>query len=372
MKKNFLQTIFFTLLIAAFIPQAYAGFTLKPGNGEERQLSFELEPGQTQEASVEVENLDKNQLYLNFYSADATQSNQGTFALTSIKAPQQHIGTWVNFTTPKQTIDPKEKRQIPFTIKVPENITPGTYGGGIAAETTTAGNNSQNGAVKVNARMFIKLFIKVPGEKKHEFEWSDFSYVPATVNTKPQFTLKYKNLGNTVIIASQKIEIANMLNGEMKIVELPDVTLLQGKEQKLFSNWENAPTFGNYKITATVTYSEYDITTNKKINDQILTKEIPLNMFNPNAVNWQVVIGISILLLLIIGYLLMKKILFTRTLKNSNSYLVQEKDTLLSIAEAKNIHWKKIAKVNKLKAPYNLHPGEKILIPQNQHQSPKK
>jgi LysM repeat protein len=51
--------------------------------------------------------------------------------------------------------------------------------------------------------------------------------------------------------------------------------------------------------------------------------------------------------------------------KNSDSYTVKTGDTIINIAKAKNISWKTLAKVNKLKAPYEVTPDQKILIPKS-------
>jgi LysM repeat protein len=47
----------------------------------------------------------------------------------------------------------------------------------------------------------------------------------------------------------------------------------------------------------------------------------------------------------------------------STTHTVKSGDTVNSLAKANKVSWKKIAKLNNLKAPYSLKPGSKLKIP---------
>jgi len=179
MKKIF-SFITIVVSLGSFIPVTLAGFSMIPsGSDTRRQFNFELKTGETKQDSIVIENNNEQPLTLLLYGADATHSNQGSFALVNRTAIQRTIGNWVKFKDSTITLQGGEKKEIPFTITVPDQTTPGNYAGGIAAETTTVQNgsedqkNSNTGAgVVIASRLVVKLFIAIPGEKNIKNTWN--------------------------------------------------------------------------------------------------------------------------------------------------------------------------------------------------------
>ncbi len=369
MKKFLLQSLRISLVsflfLLSIIPTSYAGISLIPTTPGQRQFSFEIKPGQEQKGMITLENLDNKKVNVHLYSADGTQSNQGTFALTTLATPQKHIGNWITFTQPEQTLEPLQKKEIPFIVKIPANATPGTYSGGIAAESSTAlDKKTGKSGVSISSRIVVKVFVNVPGAKNNQYEWQDFSYNAGIENRKPSFNLTYKNLGNTVILIDQKIEVSGFPYSKKQTLDLPIATLLQGSESTLSQKWVDQPFFGFYKANATINFSEYDIINNKKLNGQTLSKEI--NIYVPLKLDTTegrlTLTLIVVILCLLIGYLfwLLREM---QLRKNFQGYKVKADETVSSIAENYNIPWKRLAKINKLSPPYNLKPGQTILVP---------
>jgi LysM repeat protein len=50
-------------------------------------------------------------------------------------------------------------------------------------------------------------------------------------------------------------------------------------------------------------------------------------------------------------------------MQNAKKYTVVKGDTIKGIAEKNNLNWEELAKLNKIKAPYELKEGSTILIP---------
>lgn len=363
-KKHFSNLIIAAGLFLIFPASTLAGISLIPSDQGQRQFSFEIKPGEQQEAKLILNNLGDTEENVHLYGADGTQSNQGTFALTTLTTEQKNIGKWVSFPEPMQKLKSKEKKEINFIIKIPTNTTPGIYSGGIAAESGAAvDNTAQTNAVSISSRVVVKLFVSVPGVKINKYDWSDFTYQAGTINSKPTFTLSYKNDGNTIIIADQRIEIQGVPELSKKI-DLPSATILQGGKNDIVYKWDDQPFFGFYKATATVTFSEYDIINNQKKPAETIKKQIniyiPLNL---NSTGGKITVGsIAALLVLLIIYLIA---LFSEAKfrKNCRIYTTQKDDTLQTLAKRCRVNWKKLAKINKLKPPYELKTRQKIYIP---------
>jgi hypothetical protein len=384
-------TLFASLLFSG-APAASAGFSIVPSNPAERQFSLEIAPGEEKQASVVIENLSDGPITLRLYGADGTLSNQGTFALTTLSTTQQHIGKWVNFKEPTLKLEARQHKEIGFTVTVPTSATPGIYSGGIAAEsggaqtvTAQAANaTAQSGAISISSRIVVKIFVSVPGKKINNYEWTGFSYespanggngngngktplenksaAPPPPNGKPgTFKLHYKNTGNTVIVVDQEIGISGFPM-QSDTIKMPSATLLQGSEIEIPAKWENEPFFGFYTAKASATFSEYDIVSNTKKDSRTETREISVYVpLKANTTPGKIVLallGLLLLVIIILAVTIIRKYLLKR---RCSPYVVQTGDTITSIAEMCKINWKRLAKLNKLKAPYTIKAGQKIL-----------
>jgi hypothetical protein len=265
---------------------------------------------------------------------------------------------------------------------VPNTIVPGTYGGGLATESVSNKGVSATGApvLATKARLVNKIFVSVPGEKKHSPVWEDFVYSKLGGNNH-SFTLKFKNAGNTYVMGESKVEIFGFPNAQPSDFEITDDMPQELKDQKIknkydytikFNNvdltrdtenqvtgyWKMKPLFGSYTAKATVVFYEYDVTSGKKINPQTLTKEV-----NFMVVDFNIILFILLLIALTGSTIGAHKLYRHGQRKNSDSYTVKTGDTIITIAKEKNVSWKTLAKVNKLKAPYEITPNQKILVP---------
>ena len=347
---------------------------MTPANPDTRQFTLEIREGGTAQASVIVENISDDSLTLQMYGADGTQSNQGTFALTTLSTEQKHIGKWVNFSQPEILLESRERKEVGFVVKVPEKTTPGVYSGGIAAESGASRKTgeTQGNTISISSRIVVKLFVSVPGEKIHKYEWTDFSFKKSPNGGPGSFIVRYNNLGNTVVIADHEIKVTGF-PGKSETFKLPTATILQGSSVEIPVKWENEPFFGFYTATATATFSEYDIISNGKKNPQTESREI--SVFIPlktDTVEGKLIIALTAALILAVLALLaiiIKNILFKR---KCSPYIVAQGETVASIAEKCKVNWKKLAKVNKLKAPYTVKPGQKIIAPQKKNEQAKK
>ena len=75
--------------------------------------------------------------------------------------------------------------------------------------------------------------------------------------------------------------------------------------------------------------------------------------------------AVIILIVLLIACWLYRRQGAADARRNWHSYTIKEADTIQAVADAHTVGWKKLARVNKLKAPYTLTPGEKIQVPKN-------
>lgn len=363
--KKLLSTIFGCAIFLSLAPLSHAEFTVVPSPPHDRQFNFEIQPGQSQTASVMVKNLGANPLTVSTYSADGTNSSQGTFALTSKSHDQQYIGTWVRFDQPTTTIPARSDATIPFTISVPENITPGNYGGGIAVEASSAELKGEDGldaagAVSTSARIYVRTFVNVPGETVSNYEWTYFGFNDKTETQKPLFLFSFKNNGNTIIIAEPSVELSGFPPLKESTLKLPEITIQPGTTlENIQLRWDDQPPLGYYFTTANVKFSEFDIVANQKTNERVLQQKIAINLTPP------FITVIMLIVLLAMAAFIVYRIVSVAYLRSkSKTYKVKQGESITSIANEYDISWKKLARLNKLKRPYTLKVGQNILVPQ--------
>lgn len=363
------------MLSLSMVPTTHAGFSLIPSNAEERrQFNFEINPGESKSDQMIIQNFDQKPLTLLLYGADATHSNQGSFALVNRTAQQRTLGQWIKFDQETITLNPNEKKSVKFTINLPTKTPPGNYGGGIAAETTSVeqqnGINPSNGAgVVVSSRLVLKVFVSVPGDRKTSYEWTSFNH-QVNVNNEDRFNFEFKNEGNTAITIEPEIEMSGFpgIRSGMAIQKIAPTSMIQADTIKVPYAWHwgknteetERPWFGLYTAKAKVIISEYDIANDKNINPKVIEKSVTF-----------VIIPWTLLLILLlffgtIGAIFgVQKFQINNLKKTAESYTVEENETVVSIAEKKGTDWKKIAQLNNLKAPYNIQKGQTLLIPKN-------
>jgi len=342
--------------------------------------NYTAKPGDIIEDEVIVKNYADTPATLSLYGADATQTNQGTFALLSKNDPQRTIGKWVTFEESLVKFAPYEEKKLKFNIAIPD-VPPGMYAGGIAVETVSLGDEKTESAPKmgVTSRFAIRLNVEIPGEKKHLPSWDDFTH--SYEKNTHKFSLEFSNHGNTTTVAESTIEIFGFPEGNKQNQDFSLINDLEARAaliQKAQSNiltpgnidlykdteftssilWSKNPALGFYTAKATVTFYETDIKTGQKINPVTTSKTIFFY-----AIRWEIILLIIIIILAILSFIIYRKQVLKKTRKNSKKYIIKPGDNLMIIAETHNQNWKKIAWLNGIKAPYNITPGEILLIP---------
>lgn len=368
--KHAARFLILPLLLISFASQALANISLTAAPPADRQFYFVINPGKTDSGAVEVENIGSTDLNVELYAADGTQSNQGTFALTTKSTEQQFIGKWVYFNDPVIHIKAGERKKIPFSIKVPDLVAPGTYSGGIAGQVSSGKNEGTKGnGVNVTSRVVVKMFIAIPGERVTKFDWNDFSYIPGTDTTKPYFKIGYANQGNTVINVDQQIDIEGF-PGIKQTIDPTVANLTQGSKVEIPIKWDAPPYFGILTAKATATYSELNVLNSQNINEQTLEKSISIVIISPTV---YIIAGLTLLaIIVLVVYISTRKKRAKTMVKTSVEHKVKAGETIMDLAEKYGTAWKSLAKLNKLKAPYDLKVGSIVLIPKPQQRSKKK
>lgn len=138
----------------------------QPGPTPRQYFFLESPPGRTVVDSVRVANLTDQPVSLRLYGADAfNTSADGGFGLRPQTEAQHDIGAWTQVGVGDVVVPAKRQADIPFTITVPANATPGDHVGGVvAAETSPSGQLGGDGlSVGVVHAVAARVYLRVSG-----------------------------------------------------------------------------------------------------------------------------------------------------------------------------------------------------------------
>lgn len=137
--------------------------TASPEGPDDRRIfDFVAEPGARIQDQVAVSNHGPAPVTFSMVTNDGIFTPTGSFDIRTSDQEPQDSGGWFEV---QQSVEVPagETVIVPFTITVPENVTPGDHPAGIVATVTTAASASGPG-VGVESRVGVRVNLRVPGE----------------------------------------------------------------------------------------------------------------------------------------------------------------------------------------------------------------
>ncbi|MFI9496152.1 WxL protein peptidoglycan domain-containing protein [Streptomyces halstedii] len=211
------------VLLAALVSGVFAAPALAAGGdvtwtvrtaandyGDDRSsFSYGVNPGGEAEDAMVVANHGKEPLRLAVYAADGYTTDKGGLDLLTQDKKSRSIGSWVH--TPRTSVEiaPGKSAEIPFTVTVPRDATPGDYVGGIL---TSLKQSDDTEGIAVDRRLGIRIKLRVSGALRPALAIEDvrvgydgsanpFARGDATV------TYTLHNTGNALLSGTQKVTL---------------------------------------------------------------------------------------------------------------------------------------------------------------------
>jgi LysM repeat protein len=328
---------------------------------------YKLGAGQTKEDAVRVINNKKETVVVKLYAVDATTTSDGAFALLPEESPRQDVGAWVKLAANEVEIPPNSEKLVPFTISVPENADVGDHAGGIVMqEIEGAGKTIAGTGVKIVTRVGVRIYLTIPGEVKKDFEITRFDWRTEAkrepnflkdlldLNKKTVFTIGLKNKGNVKISPKGKVELYNIFGRKVGDTGESEIGVIfpKGENKESVITLNQAPFLGRYKAKLSVNFLEEGAGTGEK--------ELVIWVFP-----YRIVIILAFLLVLFILTRLIFQYFREASKEKMPVYTVKEGETLGNLASVFSVHWKKLAKVNEIKKPFEIKAGQKLFVPPN-------
>ncbi|GIH20380.1 WxL protein peptidoglycan domain-containing protein [Rugosimonospora africana] len=228
--------------------------TAKGPDGRSR-FDYQLGPAKVVHDYVGVANFGATAATFHVYASDAVNTPSGGFDLLPGDKTPTDIGAWVTLAQSTVTVPPHARANVPFTLTIPANATPGDHVGGIVAAVQLPG---QQGSVRLERRVGSRIYLRIPGNLVPSLAVTGLhSSYHGTLNplrggaVRVDYTVR--NTGNIRLSSRQLVDVTSMFGTTMDSATPPTLPeLLPGQSYHAALTLRGAP-FGPVGVTAKMT-----------------------------------------------------------------------------------------------------------------------
>ncbi len=365
-RRQLISFLFFTLIFfQTSVCFALKGYAVKIDEHDLQKNSYNFtynEGGQLSDHFTVINLSESDPLSVDFTGVDAINNDAGFLNFKNNSAEQLFLGKWIHFNPQSITLKPGEKKQIDFTVTPPPDALPGVYIGGISIQGAdmepidSTSQPTQAFRATVKTRFVKKVYLQIPGTVVSQGDVKDFQF--STNNNGLYFTFDIVNSGNSLLQAKGAITVTGGPSNINLSIPVKINSIQGGTSSPTRIAWPNSKNvWGNYQAVLDLDLQQYDpfkeeLLDLKSVNLSTSIQIIPWNYIGMIA-------GSILLIILIVTFIVVRKKLY---LKNCEPYTVRAGDTIKTVATRHQMSWQKLAKINKLSAPFELTPNTSILV----------
>ncbi len=188
------------------------------GSSPRVYFNYLVNPGSVVSDAVTVTNQTTSPIAFKLYPADAINGEGGGFALNPPQAALKSVGGWVKLSSVEFTLPSHSLANVPFTLDVPNGLTPGDYAGGVVLQTVNPivehrGNVTFNVFQNVGTRIYVRIRGPLhPGLSVTQLSIGTSGlagYVGGPVSSTVTYTLT--NTGNQILNPTAKLSVSPLL-----------------------------------------------------------------------------------------------------------------------------------------------------------------
>ncbi len=349
-----------TPIVSAVESNGVGGRPANPKEENPRTKSifvYDLKSGQSVNDAVAIYNNSDSKKTVAVYATDSLISSDGAFGCRQEVEPKKEVGSWIKVSSGQIEVPAGGNAEVPFTLQVPDDTPAGEYNACVAIQDrTTAPQKSGNG-ISLNFRSAIRVAVTVPGEINEQLTLK--SSLLEVKEDKLTVSPILKNDGNVSLDSKLSVKVKTLIGTTVDQVE-GEFPVLARTEARF--NFDLTRPFwgGFYWQETNASYKRLSIK-NAKVTEVPGIKQLRFIAPKPVA------LVIEVILLLVLAstmkYLLDKRKANKKLRDQLVEYRVKNGEHLEDIASKHQIEWKKLASINKIKAPYKVHKDQLIMVP---------
>ena len=332
-----------------------------PSNARTQSIFVKtVTPGQTVEDAVTVTNNADTAQTIAVYATDSVVSSGGAFACAQLADTPTDVGKWMTLSRTSLELAAHSTETVAFTMTVPADAEPGEHNGCIALQEQTT--DSTQAGISLSFRTAIRVAILIPGDIRKTIEASGLR-VDET-DSRIIVTPVIQNTGNVSADATTTVSLMSVFGfavanqSSIYPVLSKQTTEVNGEFEKPF--WGGVY-FATYAVSYDKSNNFLGETSDPEVVEVFGPRQAVFVTPHPLAfiVEFGVLAGISVGIWFLVGYLR-----FRRMIKKTwTTYKVKRGDDIESIAIDRDILWTRLARINKLRAPYTLDDGQTLRVP---------
>lgn len=323
---------------------------------------YTLDRGKTKRDQVIVtNNTDKTQT-IELYAVDGEVTNTGAYTCKQDAEARTDIGGWLKLAKSQVTLASGKSEKVDFTLTMPKNADVGEHDGCIVFQAKDASVQA-SGNVRIRTRQAVRVVATVPGVLRRDIEIKSFTIT--SLGRAKQLNLKLSNVGNVSADVDTRVHLKTLWGSEY-FADGGGYPVLANEHLDLTFAVTKRPMFGGwYAASADIAYDKRAGTFGTNDPNQLIhkTSDQKIIFLAPTPVGVLILFVIVLAIAGLIVWLIWRHRQVSTAKRKWRPYIVYEGDTLESLAQRSHVDWRKLARVNKIRAPYVLQPGTKIRIP---------
>ena len=212
-----------------------------------------LKAGEAYSSSIAVRNTGTEAVTIRVYAAPFSVSEDGDTQVFDAETSYTQISRWITVKKEDDSYDSvasfelnsQEDKTIEYRISVPEDVPGGGQYAVLFVEAMLE-DNSEN-KIQIISRAGMTIYATMPGEPNRSVSVGDTSVNSIVTDGNIGVQTHVKNDGNIDFQTSVEIN-AYSIFGKKLYSNTVLVSILPEKSKTIFAHWENAPTFGLYRL----------------------------------------------------------------------------------------------------------------------------
>ncbi len=253
-----ISVIVLTLLIGAnaAFAQLSEGIEIKPAVIEDR-----ADPGEVYNFTIRVTNISSSEKTFYLTAQDIsglTDAGLPIFSEETEITPYE-LSSWIELPDAQITLGPNEARSVPFTIRVPNDASPGAHFGGVFLDARPPKQRENGAAIGLKIGSIINL--RIAGDAVEDAQLREFSTGHIVYGSAAQVDIQTRiaNLGNVLLRPHGLIEITDMRGSKVGVVKVNDIGagVFPATDKTFTETWEyDGVAFGRYQAVVSMVYGE--------------------------------------------------------------------------------------------------------------------
>lgn len=231
------------------------GVKMQPSIIEER-----ADPGQTYSWTLRATNVGAKTQELYVVKRDISglsEEGKPTFANFGEKTGFE-LSAWVQIAPGPFSIAPGETKDIPFSIVIPNNASPGAHLGSIFLSSEPV--RPETTGIGIGYQVATIISLRIAGDTAEEATLREFR-TDKKIYGKPEvnFITKVENLGNVIIKPRGPVDITNMFGKKVATLKMNESAgaILPNEVRRFEVLWQdNGLAFGKYEAVMSLGYGE--------------------------------------------------------------------------------------------------------------------